>query len=317
MLFNSIFAFINSRFRITVWPDLQTKPQAFTGMEESLTKTPPTLSSEAAAETAEDIKLMPIEDISIYGGTQTRASTNDDAIDSYVESIEGGQSFPPVEIYFDGTKYWLADGFHRLLAYKRAGRAEVRSKIFKGSRKDALLHALGANSQNSLYRSNADKRNAVEIALEEFPEEPNTFIAKICAVSASMVGSARKRLDDLNREEDEPSKHSKPQVKANQVSVPAAGIDRQPRGSSSDNSSCSGGNSFGKSGKSSSSAQEELLDLDDFDANEPSGVVELSPFVYAENAIKLLSKIPKNDPDAETAYARVMDWLEIHANRSK
>ena len=111
-------------------------------MKESLTKTPPTPptppteASEVATETVEDIKLMPIEDISIYGGTQARASTNDDAIDSYVESIEGGQSFPPVEIYFDGTKYWLADGFHRLLAYKRAGRTDVRSKIFKGSRKD-------------------------------------------------------------------------------------------------------------------------------------------------------------------------------------
>ena len=182
-------------------------------IEELLTETPPTLEtapSEAATENIEDIRMMSIEEISIYGGTQTRAGTNDDAIDSYVESIEGGHSFPPVEVYFDGTKYWLADGFHRLLAYKRAGKTEVHSKIFKGSRKDALLHALGANSQNSLYRSNADKRNAVEIALEEFPEETNAFIAKICAVSPSMISNARKRLDDLNRQEDEQPKSSKP-----------------------------------------------------------------------------------------------------------
>ena len=288
-------------------------------MEESLTQTPPTLltvASEAATETVEDIKLMPIESISIYGGTQARASTNDDAIDSYVESIQGGQSFPPVEIYFDGTKYWLADGFHRLLAYKRAGKTEVHSKIFKGSRKDALLHALGANSRNSLYRSNADKRNAVEIALEEFPEEPNAFIAKICAVSASMVGNARKRLDDLNREEDEPSKSPKTQAKANQVSVPAAGIDRQPRGSGGDGRSGHGENGSGKFGKSSSSAKEEFADLDGFDVDEPQEAIELSPLAYAEKAIKLLSKIPKHDPDAGTAYARVMDWLKIHTNQS-
>ena len=286
-------------------------------MIESLTETPSklqTVASEAVTETSEDIRKMPIEEISIYGGTQARASTNDDAIDSYVESIEGGQSFPPVEVYFDGTKYWLADGFHRLLAYKRAGKAEVHSKIFKGSRKDALLHALGANSKNSLYRSNADKRNAVEIALEEFPEETNAFIAKICAVSASMVSSARKRLDDLNRAEDETSKSPKTQAKAKQVSVPAAGIERQARGSGGDRNS--NGEPGGSSGKNRQTPPGEWVDSDELSASEDMEAMELSPFVYAENAIKLLSKIPKHDPDAETAYARVMDWLKTHTNQT-
>jgi hypothetical protein len=53
-------------------------------------------------------------------------------------------------------------------------------------------------------------------------------------------------------------------------------------------------------------------DSDAFSAGEPMEAIELSPFVYAENAIKLLSKIPKHDPDAEAAYAKVMDWLKTH-----
>ena len=288
-------------------------------MVESLTETQSqlhTVASEAATETSEDIRMMPIEGISIYGGTQARASTNDDAIDSYVESIEGGQSFPPVEVYFDGTKYWLADGFHRLLAYKRAGKTEVQSKIFKGSRKDALLHALGANSKNSLYRSNADKRNAVEIALEEFPEETNAFIAKICAVSASMVSNARKRLDDLNRAEDETFQSPKNQAKAKQVSVPAAGIERQARGNDSGGNRNSNGAPGGKSGKNRQTPTEEWADsdLDAFSADKPTEAIELSPLVYAENAIKLLSKIPKHDPDAEAAYTMVIDWLKTYTS---
>ena len=288
-------------------------------MLEPLTETPQNLEttpSETTTENMEEIKMMPIEKISIYGGTQARASTNDDAIDSYVESIEGGQSFPPIEVYFDGTKYWLADGFHRLLAYKRAGKIDVQSRIFKGSRKDALLHALGANSKNSLYRSNADKRNAVEIALDEFPEETNAFIAKICAVSPTMVSNARKRLDDLNREENELPQGSKLQAKARQVSVPAGGIERRSRGSE-DSRNGNGEDGGVNSRKNKQSSPEEFVDLDtdDFSANEPQGTTDLSPFVYAENAIKLLSKIPKNDPDAETAYARVMDWLKIHTNQ--
>ena len=290
-------------------------------MVESLTKTPQlqeAMPSEATAENMEEIKRVPIEEISIYGGTQARASTNDDAIDSYVESIQSGHSFPPVEIYFDGTKYWLADGFHRLLAYKRAGKTDVQSRIFKGSRKDALLHALGANSQNSLYRSNADKRNAVEIALDEFPEETNAFIAKICAVSPTMVSNARRRLDELNRQEDESPESPLPQAKARQVSVPAGGIERQGRGQDSknrldDNSE----NGSGNSRKSKQSPQERFADSDsdDLSANTLSDTIEVSPFIYAENAIKLLSKIPRHDPDAKTAYARVMDWLKIHANQ--
>lgn len=279
----------------------------------SITETAP---AETATETSEAIKMMPIEDISIYGGTQTRASTNDDAIDSYSESIKDGQSFPPIEVFFDGAKYWLADGFHRLLAHKRAGKAEVSSKIFEGSRKDALLHALGANSKNSLYRSNADKRNAVEIALEEFPGETNAFIAKVCAVSASMVSNARKRFEELNREEEAPLKSSKPQAKAKQVSVPAAGIERQPRGSAGDRDNNQAGG--GKSGSRGQSSPDALADLDsgDFNADDLPETIELSPFVYAENAIKFLSKIPKNDPDAGAAYAKVMEWLKIHTNQS-
>jgi len=151
-------------------------------------------SLKGVAETKQDIRMMPIEEISIYGGTQTRSTTNDDAIDSYAESIGSGQSFPPVEVYFDGSKYWLADGFHRLLAYKRAGKSEVQSNIFQGSRKDALLHALGANSRNSLYRSNADKRNAVEIALEEFK---NVFSDKYSPINDEL-DRVTKSLESLS-----------------------------------------------------------------------------------------------------------------------
>lgn len=268
---------------------------------------------ESATET--DIRIMSIEEISIYGGTQTRSNTNDDAIDSYAESIEGGQSFPPVEVYFDGAKYWLADGFHRLLAYKRAGKSQVQAHIFQGSRKDALLHALGANSRNSLYRSNADKRSAVEIALEEFPEEPNTFIAKICAVSPSMVRSARKRFDDLNNIESEESKSSKRDTKTKQVSVPAAGIERQARGGAGGAHDGNIGGNDGKSSNRKKSAEQEWSDMDLEDASEPeaAATIERSPFVYAANAIKCLSQIPRHDPNANAAYAKVADWLKIHS----
>ena len=64
-------------------------------------------------------KDLELEKIDIYGGTQARVATNDEAVSSYSESMMEGAEFPPVIVYFDGAKYWLADGFHRFL--RRSG----------------------------------------------------------------------------------------------------------------------------------------------------------------------------------------------------
>ena len=57
--------------------------------------------------------------INLYGGTQARVQTTDEAVESYAEEMTQGTVFPPIDVYFDGATYWLADGFHRYLATKR------------------------------------------------------------------------------------------------------------------------------------------------------------------------------------------------------
>lgn len=132
--------------------------------------------------------------IDIYGGTQTRVATNDDAIESYAEEMERGAEFPPITLFYDGTKYWLADGFHRLLAIKRNGGNSIEADVQPGSRSDALKHALGANATNGLYRTNDDKRNVADIALREWPDLSNAYLADVCKVSSELVRKIRTEL---------------------------------------------------------------------------------------------------------------------------
>ncbi|MEJ6601738.1 MAG: ParB N-terminal domain-containing protein [Opitutaceae bacterium] len=169
--------------------------------------------------------------IDIYGGTQTRVATNDDAIESYAEEMMQGAEFPAITLYYDGTKYWLADGFHRLLAIKRNGGNSIEADVQPGSRSDALKHALGANATNGLYRTNADKRNVADIALREWPDLSNAYLADVCKVSGELVRKIRTELTESGQI-----------AKAERVTGRdgkeyPVGVDRQARGKSENSSS--------------------------------------------------------------------------------
>lgn len=169
--------------------------------------------------------------IDIYGGTQTRVATNDDAIESYAEEMARGAEFPAITLYYDGSKYWLADGFHRLLAVKRNGGDSIEADVQPGSRSDALKHALGANATNGLYRTNADKRNVADIALREWPDLSNSYLADVCKVSGELVRKIRTELTQSGQIA------KTERVTGRDGKDYPAGIDRQARGKSEKSSS--------------------------------------------------------------------------------
>ncbi len=144
-------------------------------------------------------RKIALEQIDIHGGTQTRVKTNEEAIESYAEEMGRGTVFPPITLYFDGATHWLADGFHRYLATKRAGLPAIEAEVKPGGRIEALKHALGANATNGVYRTNADKRNAAAIALEEWPGLANPVLAEICRVSTDLVRTCRKELEQAGK----------------------------------------------------------------------------------------------------------------------
>lgn len=135
-----------------------------------------------------------IDKIRTDGGTQARACLNEQTVAEYAETMQDPDTvFPPVTVYFDGSDYWLADGFHRLAAWRQIGRTEIPADIRQGDRRRAILHSVAANSAHGLRRTNEDKRRAVHTLLEdeEWSSWSDREIARKCAVSPSFVGGLR------------------------------------------------------------------------------------------------------------------------------
>jgi len=138
-------------------------------------------------------QTLKLNQIRIDGGTQSRVDIDEQVVAEYADLYHQGIQLPPVTVFYDGTDYWLADGFHRYWAQKKAGCDVVMADIYQGTQRDAILHAVGANAAHGLRRSNADKRKAVLIMLEdeEWAQWSTREIARQCGVSEKMARSLR------------------------------------------------------------------------------------------------------------------------------
>jgi hypothetical protein len=140
--------------------------------------------------------LIDIREIKINGGTQTRARLDKQVINEYAEALENGAEFPKIVIFNDGENYWLADGFHRYHAHIKAGMEAIDAEVKQGTRRDAILYSVGANSQHGLKRTNDDKRRAVITMLqdEEWKAWSDREISRQCNVSNVFVGKVREDM---------------------------------------------------------------------------------------------------------------------------
>jgi len=141
-------------------------------------------------------KQLLVESIRIDGQTQSRVKISEVTVGEYAEAMKAdvGVPFPPLTVYFDGTDYWLADGFHRLLAAQRIGRKNIAAEVTQGSRKDAAWASCAANQFHGLRRTNPDKRKCVTMALRLRPEKSDRLVAEHCGVWHTFVGDVRREL---------------------------------------------------------------------------------------------------------------------------
>jgi hypothetical protein len=137
---------------------------------------------------------MKLSEIKLDGDLQSRSQISDEVVNDYSEILREGGKLPAVTIFHDGVSYHLADGWHRYFAHKKAGLELIEAVIKEGTKRDALMYSVGANSEHGLRRTSADKNKAVKTLLDdlEWSGWSDREIARACHVSASLVSKSRK-----------------------------------------------------------------------------------------------------------------------------
>lgn len=139
---------------------------------------------------------IPIDDLQLDGGTQPRAVLDFEAVYDYADAMSAGAKFPAVTVFYDGQRYWLADGFHRVRAARAAGLETIECDVRPGTLEDAQWFSFSANKANGLRRSNDDKQRAIKAALAH-PRGAglsDSEIARHCGVTQPTVAAWREKL---------------------------------------------------------------------------------------------------------------------------
>jgi hypothetical protein len=164
--------------------------------------------------TNKSVTMMPIDQIEATTATQVRVKLHNDVIDMYEQDIRNGAMMPPVVVFAEkgSARHILADGFHRVVAHVNAELEEIEVDIREGGMHDALAYALQANRQHGLRRSNADKTNAVKMALKDpvFSALTQQEIADLCGVSRETVNRISVRVTTGREAKDEARNKPKP-----------------------------------------------------------------------------------------------------------
>jgi len=105
-----------------------------------------------------------------------------------------------LDVFHDGNKYFVADGFHRTVAAARVKRASVPCRIHKGTARDALLFGMTANDRHGLRPTREDKRWCVLWLLDNGGKMTQVEIAKTAGVSERTVRHIVAERRDQNRQ---------------------------------------------------------------------------------------------------------------------
>lgn len=144
------------------------------------------------------MKKLNILNIRTDGGTQPRLELDQDLVKEYAEVMREGVVFPPVEVFHDGSTYWLVDGFHRYFGYKANGVVSIEAIVHTGTLREAQFYAWKANNKHGNRLKAEDIRAIIRTMLndEEYSKWSNNHIAKELNVSSMTVGRVRVAMQE-------------------------------------------------------------------------------------------------------------------------
>ena len=135
-------------------------------------------------------QTLSIDLLRLDGDTQARIKISEETVETYAELIDASGSvwpFGPLDVFHDGSDYFVADGFHRTLAAQRLNRASVPCLVHKGTAKDARIFGMTANDKHGLRMSQADKRACVEWLLDHGPKMTQVEVSEKAGVDVRTV----------------------------------------------------------------------------------------------------------------------------------
>lgn len=139
---------------------------------------------------------LSIDLIRMDGDTQSRHGLIHEKVDEYARLMADAIAFPPVTVFYDGSDYWLADGFHRCHAAKKIENDLMLAAIKPGTRRDAKLYAMRANTTHGAPLLLSERKNNAKVMLEdeEWSQWSDRKIAEQCGLDHKTVGRLRGEL---------------------------------------------------------------------------------------------------------------------------
>jgi hypothetical protein len=231
------------------------------------------------------IQKIQLADIDAAAGTQIRECVDYWVVQDYVSAMKEGDQFPPVVLFYDGTTYYIGDGFHRYHASKNCDFIDIDADVRQGSIQDAIWFALGANRKNGQRLSSDDKRKAIRLALEKFPEKSQSEICEQIGCSQSYVAYVKKDV-----------------INSDNVPVPAVRTD-----------------SLGRRQPTRKPRKVEPEQVADIPAEKPKRMKYTPPcnaVHLADLAMMHLSQIKKDDTRIEEAIRMIEGWAADMRSKS-
>jgi len=144
------------------------------------------------------IKTLNLAVLRLDGDTQARLALSQEKVQEYAAQMADGEEFRPVDAFFDGSDYWLADGFHRYFATKANKKTSIQATVTNGTLEDAQLFAMKANKGHGLNMLAADIRHCIVRMLKHpiWGGWSNAAIAKHIGTSQMTVGRVKAAMSE-------------------------------------------------------------------------------------------------------------------------
>lgn len=138
---------------------------------------------------------MKLSQLTLHPELQMREELDQSVVDEYAKAMLDGDKFPPIIVFNDGEKNYVAEGNTRCAAAKQAGLEIIDADVQMGTFEDAFDYAfVHANHDNGQRYKPNDKRRAIAKAFtrDRYVKKSDREIARIYKVSNSFVSKMRK-----------------------------------------------------------------------------------------------------------------------------